>query len=215
MTDDHVGLRELKKLMTRDAISAAALKLTEEKGLNEVTIDDIAREAFVSPRTVSNYFASKEEAVLAAGKADAARILDDFSASTSQDPPLKILCELLSTYARDHADQLRGAARMADLEHKNPSLRPYRVSQEVQLLEKLCFLVAARTGTDATTDLYPSLVASAAFSAMLTSLEIWWRNDLPDERLPQLIMDAFNLVSAGYPHETGHPDPAATVSAPA
>lgn len=59
------GLRERKKLATRQALGAAAMRLAIERGLDNVHVDDIAAAADVSPRTFSNYFSSKYEAICA------------------------------------------------------------------------------------------------------------------------------------------------------
>lgn len=45
----------------------AALALTKKRFLANVTLEEVGRVAFVSPRTVSNYISFKEEAVVAAG----------------------------------------------------------------------------------------------------------------------------------------------------
>lgn len=199
--DETMGLREIKKQMTRESIATAALKLTLERGISDVTIEEIARDAFVSPRTVSNYFASKEEAVVAAGTAGTEQIVDDYGASSSNKPPLKALCEIWSDYARQHPEQLRRTAQLTALEEENPTLRPFRAAQEADMMEALSHHIAARTGTDPEQDLYPTLVASAAISAMMTALDVWFRNDQPDEQLPELIQEAFNIASDGYAHE--------------
>jgi len=60
----QVGLRERKRLATRRAIQFAVLELVAQRGLENVTVDEVSRVADVSPRTFFNYFASKEEALI-------------------------------------------------------------------------------------------------------------------------------------------------------
>jgi AcrR family transcriptional regulator len=55
------GLRERKKLKTREAIAHAAAELFARHGFESVTVDDVARAAEVSRQTVFNYFPSKEQ----------------------------------------------------------------------------------------------------------------------------------------------------------
>lgn len=64
MTEPTMPLRERNRRDTWRAIHAAAAELTLERGLHAVTVDDIAVRAGVSRRTLFNYFATKEDAVL-------------------------------------------------------------------------------------------------------------------------------------------------------
>ena len=59
-----VGLRELKKQQTRQAISDTATRLFMEHGFESVTIAQIATAAQVAKMTVTNYFPRKEDLAL-------------------------------------------------------------------------------------------------------------------------------------------------------
>ncbi len=58
-----LGLRERKKQRTRELLSETARRLFSERGFEQVSIAEIAREAEVSEQTVFNYFPSKEDLV--------------------------------------------------------------------------------------------------------------------------------------------------------
>ncbi|WP_193312788.1 TetR/AcrR family transcriptional regulator [Georgenia subflava] len=200
MSAPEPGLRELKKQMTRENIAGAALQLTLEKGLDSVTVDEIAQLAFVSPRTVSNYFSSKDEAVVAAGTPDWLEVVDTFGARGEGERPLTTLCELFSEFVGTRTpEQLRVALQIVDLVDRYPSLRPHQTAAYDTLEEALRARVADLTGTDVENDVYPWLVAAAAVSAVRSSVRIWGRAGAKPDQLPELLQTAFNQFSDGLP----------------
>src|SRR6202046_1187261 len=57
------GLRERKKLATKQALAPAAMQLAVQRGLENVRVEDITDAVNVSRRTFTNYFSCKEEAI--------------------------------------------------------------------------------------------------------------------------------------------------------
>jgi AcrR family transcriptional regulator len=195
------GLRELKKKMTRDAIAAAAFELTLEKGLDNVTIEEISRAAIVSPRTFSNYFSSKEEAVVSAGEQAPEDVLPAFRAALREAPPLQALRQVVTDYFMDRTDeQLEHMRRMLALVEQNPALHAVQSGQFADLEAQLAAVVAEHTGIDADTDMYPSLVASAGVAAINAALRVWGTSsDDGRGHLVDLVQEALNNLSAGLP----------------
>jgi AcrR family transcriptional regulator len=56
-----MGLRETKKLQTRQQIAQKAMELFAERGFDRVTVAEVAAAANVSEKTVYNYFPTKED----------------------------------------------------------------------------------------------------------------------------------------------------------
>src|SRR5437660_5453141 len=95
VAEAQASLRERKKLATRRLLRRAALILADERGLANVTVEDIAEAAEVSPRTFFNYFPSKEAALFGGDPDRAARLRDRVAGEAPGEPALDALRTVL------------------------------------------------------------------------------------------------------------------------
>ena len=65
VTNQILGLRDRKKIKTREAIRREAMRLIDENGYANTTVEQIAEAAEVSPSTFFRYFPSKEMVMMA------------------------------------------------------------------------------------------------------------------------------------------------------
>jgi AcrR family transcriptional regulator len=142
------GLRERKKARTRAAIQREALRLFEQQGYAETTVDEIAAAAEVSQSTFFRYFPTKEE--LVAYDALDQVLVDAFRA---QPPELGPLDALIASLATARAQLEPQAWEQEQRRHRiftaHPELRSRMVGEGVRSLDMLVRLFAERTGRDA------------------------------------------------------------------
>jgi AcrR family transcriptional regulator len=189
------GLRERKKLATRAALGQAAWRLTIERGYAHTRIEDIAAAAGVSARTFSNYFASKEEALLSVGADRGARMVAALRACPNDANLWEALAHALS-------EQFAGDGEVAHADARRIAFPPELAAAQRRLHASigaaLTTAIAERTGTDAERDLYPRLVASVVVSATQTAFD-HWRTSGPGAAFPEVLREVLGQVAAGLP----------------
>jgi AcrR family transcriptional regulator len=192
-----VGLRERKKLATRQALSSAALRLAVERGLDNVTIADITAEADVALRTFRNYFASKHEAIAAIGADRARRI----GLSLLDRPAGEPLWEALTRAVLEHyqgTDQAYSRETMAALARvlQTPAMRGEYLKVNFEMQSALAAAIAERTGTDLEADMFPQILAGAVTAASQVAIRRWYAADPPEALRPILERALRQLASA-------------------
>jgi len=80
------GLRNQKKAETRQAISNIATRLFVERGFENVSVAEVAREAGVARKTVFNYFPRKEDLIFDREEEVRALVRDAIVGRESQSP---------------------------------------------------------------------------------------------------------------------------------
>lgn len=162
-------LRERKKLATRAALRDAALRLAIEVGPQNVRVGDIADAAGVSPRTFNNYFASREQAIVAAVVAERdsrlAAMLAELPASVRLGDAIADALVALYTDAGEHDRDVLLMITSA------PGLQESYLGSVDALEGPLSNALAARAGEpDA---LVAAVLARALAAAVKIALEEW------------------------------------------
>jgi AcrR family transcriptional regulator len=164
------GLRERKKSETRRAIGVAALELAVARGPAAVTVDDIAAAAGVSPRTVFNYFGTKEAAILGFDPDRRAALLERLLARPASEPPLTALREALRDGDTDDSGPAIAWRTRARLAREHPQLQAAYIASHTVLEDELTAALAARLDRDVS-DPYCRLVATSALNAMRVAVD--------------------------------------------
>jgi AcrR family transcriptional regulator len=170
------GLRERKKQATRAALAAAALRLAAERGVDAVTVEDIATAADVSPRTFFNHFATKEEAFVADDLERARGLIARFQDQPADEPVWATLTRLLGEHLEAAAAVDRTEALRQHAVRTHPDVLVQQFRQYADLEGQLVAEVARRTGTRPT-DLQPRLLAASVVAAMRAAVETWLEGD--------------------------------------
>ena len=93
MNQSGEGLRDRKKRRTRAALERATLRLSAERGYDNVTVEEIAAEADVSVRTFFNYFAGKDDALIGADPESGPRMVARIRAEPAEVAPFEAFRE--------------------------------------------------------------------------------------------------------------------------
>ncbi|MFI7122746.1 TetR/AcrR family transcriptional regulator [Amycolatopsis sp. NPDC049868] len=205
MPEPVKGLRERKRLETHRALATTAVRLVAERGLDQVTVEDISAAAGVSPRTFFNYFASKEDAVVIA-YADSAertqRTIDKFLATPKEvSTPRAFVDALKEDFAQVDENREEWLGRMKAIQ-ENATLHSRAVAMHHDTIAPLIEAIARRTGVDPKAELYPTLLLSTLGGAVNAVLMLWYQHDGRVSAL-DLLDDAVELLLAGLPEPGG------------
>jgi AcrR family transcriptional regulator len=202
-----LGLRERKKLDTRRALSDAALQLTFERGIDNVTREAIADLAGVSLRTFSNYFAGKYEA-LAYRQTERMRRSIAVLRQRPTDEPLwtsiteAVMAPLEEDFSDAHGDENAAPSRRELVEIRKLLLSPeIRNAMSKDMFDEWVEAIAERTGTDPARDMYPRLATAVVRAVGDAAWEAYALAD-PPVAITTLLRSAFADVAAGLPAPT-------------
>jgi AcrR family transcriptional regulator len=183
------------KARTRMALARAAIRLFEERGYAETTVEAIAEAAGSSPSTFFRYFATKEDVLFI----DIREIMDDFRAFVAEPIPG------LTTWEQIKAGMHRATRRVGepDPEIRDASLMGWltepaisaRLSQYAREMEEIIARALARDRrTNPDVDLVAQMGARSATAVYMSTFHLHVHTG---RDLLELLDEAFALVEAG------------------
>ncbi|WP_431237314.1 TetR family transcriptional regulator [Mycolicibacterium aichiense] len=193
-------LRDRQRAQVSAEIHAAAYRLFAARGFGNVTTDDIAAEASVSPRTFFRHVATKEDLLLGAvqrGNAAIASLL--VRRPHDEAPDVALAAAIVSRV---------GSFEDVDLENWRAAIltAPELLDRATLLSnadrEQMIQLVAARMAVDPGQDLRPGLLVQLSFAAADFAFQQWVRNRR-DRRRPLAADVAEALAVVAHPRWSG------------
>ncbi|OBF50857.1 TetR family transcriptional regulator [Mycobacterium sp. 852002-53434_SCH5985345] len=207
MTEQPRGLRERKKADTRRALSDAALNLAFERGLDNVTREDIANLAGVSLRTFNNYFGGKYEALAYRQTERMRRSIAALRQRPADEPLWTSIAHVVLEPLEADFGEVYGEEHQVPSRHELVEVRKMLMNPQIRnalpqdLFDEWLAVIAERTGTDPEHDLYPRLVVAIVRAVGDAAAEAYVRAD-PPVPITDLIRSGFAAVSAGLPQPT-------------
>ncbi|WP_238435462.1 MULTISPECIES: TetR/AcrR family transcriptional regulator [unclassified Frankia] len=199
----ELGLRERKKRQTRQAIRDAAVRLVADRGLERVTVDEIAAAANVSPRTFFNYFRSKEDALGGIDNDEVDDACAALRARPADEPPLIAIANvLIARMERKVQDPSLHRAR-AQMHHANPQLFGAQAATLRNFERRLAEVIGERAGLGVDEHPYPMTVVVTAMALVRATIGHWQRSDdLSAPQLSDALRAGFANLAQGLPVPT-------------
>lgn len=192
------GLRERKKIKTREAIRAATFGLIKEQGYDATTIEQIADRAEVSPSTVFRYFPAKEDIVLA-DEYDPLTV-EGLRSRPADEPWIEsvrhIMQKALALSVQEDPEVMRLRAHLGA---RVPAVRSRMFESMSETAQPLRAAIAERFGLDPAS-LEVRVYAMSLIGGLMEVSLHWAENDFEGD-LPDLVNRALDVLGRGSPAE--------------
>jgi AcrR family transcriptional regulator len=188
------GLRERRRIASIRRIQEAALDLFDQRGFANVTIEQIAEAAEVSPSSVYRYFGTKEQLVLY--EEFDFRLIEAVEAELASHPPVEAVRRALAGvmaefFGRD--EEL--ARRKMRYALEDPHLRA-AMSEQVDQFTRLVADVLGRAANRDPGDLEIQVIASSLVWS-LTAAARKWHEEGYVRPLQTLLEEALTVIERG------------------
>jgi AcrR family transcriptional regulator len=199
-----MGLRELKKEQTRMLIADTAWRLFADRGFDQVSVAEVAREAQVAEATVYNYFPGKEDLFYWRLESFGTRLTDAVSARPAAEPVLAAFRRALlaegGLLAQAESGDPEALARLRTV-NRIVAASPALLAREQQAMSRnagsLAALLAADTSASAG-DLRPQVAANAMIGVHRALVDYLRRRVLAGDEPARLAADVRRLTTEAF-----------------
>ena len=172
------------------------MRLAEERGYDHVTVDDIADEADIAPRTFFRYFASKDDVFFTDHDEKLEWLREAIGARPTDEPILVSVREAVLAFADNFELDREQMLAKARLMQNTPSLRARNIERQSDWNDVVASAVAKRLRTDPETDLRPQVIASTTLAALQAGVRVWMANQ-GARNLREVAAEALDLLDGG------------------
>jgi len=191
-------LRQRQRRAVERQISAAALTKFETNGVQATTLDDIAREAEVSVRTVLRYFPRKEDTALLAHHELRRALQAAVDEAGVAEAPLRTVLDayrgVLARFDEEDSHVLSALERVDTIKRTEPLLLQAGLRVDAEQTAWLMDVLRERGGLD---DLSAALVAETVGVLFRQTLQYWADHNDGDDAGTTL-MGSFRVVASAY-----------------
>jgi AcrR family transcriptional regulator len=164
-------LRERKKALTRAAIVAAAQRLFEERGFENVTVAEIADAANVSVKTLFVYFRAKEDLAFADN-----RLIEEIIAALAARPPgtthAEAVAAELAAQVRAQDDPAAGLEGFHRGYGESAAIQSGLLRLWAEYEDRITAFLAAEAGTEPTPAMRLHAMQLVAIARSMTTPEV-------------------------------------------
>jgi len=190
-SEQTLGLRDRKKIKTRDTIRRAAMRLIEANGYAGTTIEQIAEAAEIAPSTFFRYFPTKES-VLMANDLDTVTV-EALAKQPADVPSLQAFRQAIEiTFATVSTDEWRFERDRLRMVLSVPELKAAQFDAYHRTVARLAEAETLRTGRDPK-DFEPRVFIGAIAGGLMAAL------DGPPVNIVERMYRALDFIETGMP----------------
>lgn len=168
-TPDRQGLRAIGKQAVRAEIVQRAVRLLDERGFDQTTVEEIAAEVGISPRSFFRYFATKEDVAISDLMPMGRLIEDALVARPERESSWAALRAALAPLERIAESDLENVRRTTRVALSTAGLRAKTIERNTAWAAALAPTIALRMTSDTN---HPNLAAEAITQSALACLYV-------------------------------------------